>query len=173
MNLLYWISLSALLLSGCHNASTPEAELETMIQEVSTKFNEVPQVPTSELAEWLADPTHVAPILLDVREPDEYAVSHLPGAIQVSPDATAQQLIDQIDFTRPIMVYCSVGYRSSMLARRLIASGATETMNLEGSIFKWANEGRPMLKESGATDKAHPYNRKFGRMLQESLRAYR
>lgn len=107
-----------------------------------------------------------------MREPDEFAVSHLSGAIQVSPDATSDQLINKIDFSKPIVVYCSIGYRSSALARRLAAAGAKVVKNLEGSIFKWGNEGRPMVSNSGATDKVHPYNRKFGRMLKEELRSY-
>ena len=167
------ISLTTLLLAGCSQASNPAAELETMIHTVSSDFSDVPQIPTSDLAAWLADPTRGPPILLDVRAPEEFAVSHLPGAIWVSPDATSDQLLGRIDFSRPIILYCSVGYRSSVLARRLIAAGAEQTMNLEGSIFKWANEGRPMVRDGEATDKAHPYNRKFGRMLQEPLRTYR
>lgn len=39
-----------------------------------------------------------------------------------------------------IVVYCSVSYRSSILARRLQDMGFTNVYNLEGSIFKWANE---------------------------------
>jgi len=96
----------------------------------------------------------------------------LPGAIQVSPDATSDQLIGKIDFSKPVVAYYSVGYRSSILARRRVAAGAKQTMNLEGSIYKWANEGRPMCRDSGRTHKAHPYNRNFDRMLREELRFY-
>lgn len=169
MKTLRLISLSSLLLAGCHKAD-PEVELETMIVEVSEKFSDVSGISTPDLAKWLADSSRAQPQLLDVREPEEYAVSHLAGATRVSPDATAKQLAGKIDFTRPIVLYCSVGYRSSVLARRLAVAGAKQTMNLEGSIFKWANEGRPMVSDSGATDKAHPYNRKFGRMLREPIR---
>ncbi len=172
MRSLRLISLSSLLLAGCHKAD-PEAELEAMMEKVSDKFSDVHGISTPDLAKWLADSSRVQPQLLDVREPDEYAVSHLAGAIQVSPDATAKQLAGKIDFSRPVVLYCSVGYRSSVLARRLAVAGVKETMNLEGSIFKWANEGRPMVSDSGATDKAHPYNRKFGRMLRESIRETR
>jgi rhodanese-related sulfurtransferase len=173
MKILNIICLSTAILAGCHKPPNPEAELETMTRKVSSEFSDVPQISTSDLATWLAVPARVHPQLLDVRELDEYAVSHLAGAIQVSPDATSDQLIGKIDFSKPVVLYCSVGYRSSVLARRLIAAGAKETMNLEGSIFKWANEGRPMFRDSGRTHKAHPYNRKFGRMLQEPLRTYR
>ena len=163
------LSLSTLLLAGCNQAA-PEVELQNMMDEISEKFSGVRGISTPDLAEWLADPTREKPILLDVREPEEYAVSHLAGAIQVSPDATAKELAGKLDFNRPIILYCSVGYRSADLARRLAAAGAKQTMNLEGSIFKWANESKPMVNAQGDTDKAHPYNRKFGRMLREPLR---
>jgi len=169
--LLLWISLSSLLLAGCHEAAEPEVVLEGAVQKITAKFSSVSHISTSELAEWLADPDREPPLLLDVREPREYAVSHLPGAIRVSPDATSDQLRDEIDLSRPIVLYCSIGYRSAALAERLTAAGAAQAMNLEGSLFKWANEGRPMLRDGEITDRAHPYNKKYGRMLRESLRA--
>ena len=169
MKTLHLICLLSMLLVGCQKAANPEAELEAMTRKISSKFSDVPRISTSDLATWLANSARVSPILLDVREPDEFAVSHLSGAIRVSPDATPDQLIGKIDFSRPIVLYCSVGYRSSVLARRLVAAGAEHAMNLEGSIFKWANEGRPMFRDTGATDKAHPYNRKFGSMLHPNL----
>ena len=44
----------------------------------------------------------------------------------------------------PIVVYCSVGYRSARVARWLGRQGFTNVRNLDGSLFAWANEGRPM-----------------------------
>lgn len=165
------ISLSGLLLMGCQQAEEPQAILDAAVREISAEFSTVPQISTGELAAWLADSNREPPVLLDVRELGEYAVSHLPSAIRVAPDATAEQLRDKIDFTRPLVLYCSIGYRSSALAERLIAAGAVNAMNLEGSIFKWANEGRPLIHDGQDTDKVHPYNRKFGRMLRAPLRA--
>ena len=169
IKILHLTCLSTVLLIGCHKPSSPEAELETMTRKVSSEFSDVSEISTQDLAAWLADPARVHPQLLDVREPDEYAVSHLSGAIQVPPDATSDQLIDKIDFSKPVVLYCSVGYRSSVLARRLISAGAEQVMNLEGSIFKWANEGRPMFRDKAPADKVHPYNRNFSRMLHPDL----
>ncbi|MGL5018949.1 MAG: rhodanese-like domain-containing protein, partial [Luteolibacter sp.] len=122
---------------------------------------------------WLADPARKPPQLLDAREPAEFAVSHLPGAIRVDPEAGAEQVLAKIDKTRPVVVYCSVGYRSSALARRLIKGGHAETMNLAGSIFKWANEGRPLVREGKPALKVHPYDDNYGSMLRKEFRAYR
>ena len=43
-------------------------------------------------------------------------------------------------------------------------------LNLEGSIFKWANESRPMIRDSGSTHKVHPYNRNYASMLRAPIR---
>lgn len=167
------VILSTLWIAACDGSPAPEAELEAMTRKVAKKFNEVRQLSTADLAAWLADPERKPPQLLDAREPAEFAVSHLPGAIRVAPDAAAEQVLSKIDKTRPVVVYCSVGYRSSALARRLIQAGHAQTMNLEGSIFKWANEDRPLVRDGGATQKVHPYDEKFGRMLKGDLHAAR
>ncbi len=114
--------MSGLVLAGCHKASNPEVELKTMTGKIAVEFSDVSHMSTTDLAAWIADPARKPPQLLDAREPDEYAVSHLHGAIRVAPDSTAEQLSGRVDFSRPIVVYCSVGYRSSILARRLTAA---------------------------------------------------
>jgi len=44
--------------------------------------------------------------------------------------------------------------------------------NLEGSLFKWANESRPLVDNSGSPTKlVHPYNNVWGRLLEKSLHA--
>lgn len=163
--------LSVLFIAGCNGSATPEEKLETMTREVAGKFPQVPQLSTGKLAAWLADPERKPPQILDAREPAEFAVSHLPGAIRIDPDASAENAIAKIDPARPVVIYCSVGYRSSELADRLIKAGIANVVNLEGSIFKWANEGRPLTQEGKPIRKVHPYNRKYGRMLKPELRA--
>lgn len=167
------VALSTLWVTACDGSSAPEAELEAMTRKVAKKFDEVRQLSTADLAAWLADPARKPPQLLDAREPAEFAVSHLPGAIRVDPEADAEQVLAKIDKTLPVVVYCSVGYRSSALARRLIKGGHAQTMNLEGSIFKWANEGRPLVRDGKPALKVHPYDDNYGSMLREEFRAYR
>ena len=164
--------LSIALLSGCARAGNPQAELDEMINDVALEFSDIEHIATSSLADWLSDPGRVQPQLLDVREKDEYAVSHLPGAIRVDSDAQAEELLSSIDPARPVVLYCSVGYRSSHVARRLQVAGL-KVLNLEGSVFKWANEGRSLVSEKGSTSFAHPYNDSYGRMLREDIRSYR
>lgn len=144
-----------------------------MLALVRERFPKVPQLSTAELAAWRSDAARPQPQLLDAREPAEFAVSHLPGAIRVAPEATAKVILAQIEPGRPVVVYCSVGYRSSRLAARLMEGGRPDVHNLEGSIFAWANEGRPLVTsdEKSAATRVHPFDAIFGKLLKPELRA--
>ncbi len=120
-------------------------------------------------------------VIFDVREKTEYAVSHLDNAIRVDPD------LDPDDFMRKyadriagktVIVYCSVGVRSSALAERidplLTSSGSKPAYNLTGGIFQWHNEGRPLTRGAQSTTYVHPYNKSWGRLItNKSLISYR
>jgi rhodanese-related sulfurtransferase len=128
------------------------------------KYADVRAIQTQALADWLADPARVQPLLLDVREPAEYALSHLPGAKNVN---LAKLDVLPPDKASPIVVYCSVGLRSADAARHLKALGYSNVFNLEGSIFQWANEDRAL--EGGS--RVHPYDAQWGRLLRSDKRA--
>jgi len=137
-------------------------------QTTRRKFPSVPQLSTSELAAWLADTNKPAPLLVDVRTREEFAVSHLRGAT----NATSIELVKAARKSpeQPIVVYCSVGYRSSALAEKLQRAGLTGIWNLEGSIFQWANEGRPVFRGTTPVHRVHPYSAKWGKLLNPELR---
>ena len=143
-----------------------------MLATVRSRFPDVKQLSTTDLAAWLADGSRVQPQILDVREQAEFDVSHLDGAALVSPNASAQDILTKLDPNRPIVVYCSVGYRSSKLATRLIKAGRRDVSNLEGSIFAWANEARPLVTADGTGTKlVHPFDAHYGQLLTTEHRA--
>ncbi|MEL6365441.1 MAG: rhodanese-like domain-containing protein [Pseudomonadota bacterium] len=117
------------------------------------------------------DPASV--ILLDVREPREYEVSRLPGAVRIDPDSEPGDLAALADAVagKTVVLYCSVGRRSSDLADRnaeaFRALGAEGVYNLEGGVFRWANERRPLERDGAATDVVHPYNWWWGRLIED------
>ena len=127
---------------------------------IAREFPNVKSIGTAELAK--AEPK---PVLLDVRTSGEFDVSHLSGARRVDPDAAAASVA--LPKNAPIVTYCSVGYRSAKFAQRLQEAGFTNVRNLEGSIFQWANEGRPIEPSA----KVHPYNKKWGALLNPPLHA--
>ena len=72
-----------------------------------------------------------------------------------------------------VVCYCSVGYRSSLVAQRLYRhyKEHRETCpplhNLEGGLFQWANEGRPLA----ISNTVHPYSSAWGILLDSKLRS--
>jgi len=106
--------------------------------------------------------------LIDCRGPGEYQVSHLPGAVNLETVEAVTNYLKEKNVTgnTPVVIYCSVGARSARLAENLQKTGRTGVKNVVGSIFAWANEGRPLVDGSGVpTEKVHPYNRFWARQL--------
>lgn len=162
--------LSALLLACQQTVAWPAVK-----QRIRAEFPGVEQLQTAELDAWLAS-GEAPPLLLDVREEAEYRVSHLRGAVRVDPirvDPEAEPALPaHIARDHPIVTYCSVGYRSSIVAERLKAQGYTRVQNLEGSIFEWANQGLPVVRDGEEVRQVHPYDRTWQRLLNAELRAY-
>jgi len=111
-------------------------------------------------------------VLLDTRTREEYEVSHIPGAIWIGYDSFEPSKVKNLDPTKEVIVYCSVGYRSEKIGQRLKNLGFKNVRNLYGSIFEWANQSYPLINSKGDTVKQiHAYNRIWGRWIEnESLK---
>ena len=134
-----------------------DTEFETYLQDLSEDF---------EIEQLEADSANLSKaILLDIREREEYEVSQIKDAIWVGYDDFDLSRVKDIDRDQEIIVYCSVGYRSSKIGRELIEAGYTNVKNLYGGIFLWANEGRPLFHNSSQTNRIHAYNKKWGRFV--------
>ncbi len=169
-NLAFFISVIGLgLFPSCAPAGTPATKnLDAVQANIETDFKTVAQLTAKEVL--ALDPKQT--LILDIREPEEYAVSRLPGAIWVNPKSNAKSALIQIGDVRDkdIIVYCSVGVRSSIFAKRaqneLREMGATSVSNLEHGIFGWHNEQRDLVDATGETDAVHPYNENWGRYVK-------
>jgi rhodanese-related sulfurtransferase len=139
---------------------------------IRSEFPGVEQISTEELRLRL-DSGPRAPILLDARTPDEFEVSHLKGALRVDPDGDLPGFVRALDRNRPVVAYCSVGYRSSRLVARLQEEGFKDAKNLEGSIFEWANKGYPVERDGDPVKEVHPYDEEWGRLLDPPLHSYK
>jgi rhodanese-related sulfurtransferase len=98
-----------------------------------------------EFAKLIADSSVV---ILDVRRTEEYAESHIKGAILI--DQFQNDFIEQAKSKLPkdktIAVYCRSGRRSANAAGRLAREGF-KPVNLKGGIIAWTKEGQPVTKE--------------------------
>jgi rhodanese-related sulfurtransferase len=87
--------------------------------------------------------------LLDVREPDEWAAGHAPGAAHV-PMMQIPARLDEVPVDREVVVVCRVGARSANVVAYLRANGFDNVHNLDGGMLDWAAAGRPLVSEDGS-----------------------
>ena len=126
------LALILVCLSGCSAPSTTNDGEETQMN----TYIEISQ----EEAKKMMDAQPEA-IILDVREPDEFEESHIPGAKllplgSVAAD-TAAEIIPELDST--VLVYCRSGRRSKMAAQKLADAGYTNIYEF-GGIITWPYE---------------------------------
>jgi adenylyltransferase/sulfurtransferase len=95
-----------------------------------------------EVNKWLhrADP----PLLLDVREPNEWEIGHLPGATRISVNEL-QGRLNELDTAREMVVYCRSGARSGRAVDMLRAAGFRKVKNMTGGILRWSDEVDPSI----------------------------
>lgn len=107
-------------------------------------------------------------VIFDTREREEYNVSHIPGAIYLGYNKLEKKELEKLDKDTPIVVYCSVGYRSEKIGEQLEEMGFTQVENLYGSIFEWVNQGNELVdKKEKATSKIHTYNKDWSQWVEE------
>jgi len=105
-------------------------------------------------------------LILDTREKGEYNVSHIPEAVYTGYNNFKKKLLNDIPKDKPILVYCSVGYRSERIGEKLQKMGFTNVYNLYGGIFNWSNEGEKMLDENKApTQNVHGFNKEWSQWI--------
>lgn len=102
----------------------------------------VPTLSPAEAAARLADPD--APLLLDCREPFEFAVCRIPGALLIPLGELAERAPDELDPARPVLVYCHHGVRSVNAVVILSALGF-EAAHVRGGIDGWSREVDPSV----------------------------
>jgi rhodanese-related sulfurtransferase len=97
------------------------------------------QLPVAELSKWLADSQREAPLLLDVREPWEFALCRIEGS-ESMPLASLGSGLASIDHQRPIVCICHHGTRSFHAGLALERDGCRDVYNLMGGIDAWARQ---------------------------------
>ncbi len=84
-----------------------------------------------------------APVVIDVRPPEEYASGRIPGAVNV-PFGQVAQRIAEIDAPHGVALYCMVGPRARMGESALLAAGYEKVVHLEGGLAAWQAAGLPV-----------------------------
>jgi len=84
-------------------------------------------------------------LVLDVREPFEYAEGRVAGSVLL-PLATVADRVDDFPKDQPVYVVCRSGNRSLVAARTLVEAGYTDVRNVEGGMIAWASAGLPVQR---------------------------
>jgi molybdopterin/thiamine biosynthesis adenylyltransferase/rhodanese-related sulfurtransferase len=103
------------------------------------------------------------PVVIDVRDPDEYRDGHIEGATNISRGFLEFRVgTVAADQTTPIVLYCQTGLRSMLAARSLKELGYQNVINLQGGYQKWAQSGLPTVREVPLNqDQIQRYSRHF------------
>lgn len=86
--------------------------------------------------------------MLDVREPDEWAAGHAPGAHHL-PMMDVPARLAEVPTDRDVVVVCRSGGRSGQVVSYLMGNGWDNVRNLDGGMTDWAAAGRPLVSEDG------------------------
>jgi rhodanese-related sulfurtransferase len=103
------------------------------------------RLPTASPADVPADA-----VLLDVREPEEWAAGHAEGALHVPMGQVIQRIDEILDHAaeQPLYVMCKMGGRSAQVAAFLNQQGIN-AINVDGGLAAWQTTGRPMTSDTG------------------------
>jgi molybdopterin/thiamine biosynthesis adenylyltransferase/rhodanese-related sulfurtransferase len=92
-------------------------------------------------------------LLLDIREPFEFATGVIPGAVLVPQDQVPARVGEVApDLDRQIVVYCATGKRSLFVTKWLGEQGYTDVASMAGGIVAWGAEGLPIAAATAVPD---------------------
>jgi molybdopterin/thiamine biosynthesis adenylyltransferase/rhodanese-related sulfurtransferase len=120
------------------------ATYRELLQQVRSEISEVDASQARELID------SGGPLVLDVREQNEWDEGHIPGAVHV-PRGNLESRVERAapDHSRPVLVYCSVGNRSAFAAKTLAELGYEDVVSLSGGFTDWKRNGFPVQLQAG------------------------
>ncbi len=111
---------------------------------------------------------HQTPTILDARTEEEFALSHIEGALRFE-----ESLLDSLPKNHPVLVYCTIGVRSNRVARQLRNAGFSLVYDMKDGILGWANSELPVVNSAGLpSDSIHTYNKSFSLLLRKGKAVY-
>lgn len=107
-------------------------------------------VPAVSVAQAQAQSAAGQAVLIDVREPHEYADVRAPGARLIPLGQLAQRLAElPQDKAMPVLLVCRSGSRSAAAVDMLGKAGYTQTLNVTGGMNAWQKAGLPVVRGTG------------------------
>lgn len=165
MKLKYISSLLLCLIAQCINA---QQSLDDLLKRYNK--NNVPYISVQELA---MPKTNT--LILDAREAFEFEVSHIKDALFVGYNHfqlnTITRQIPNKD--QAIVVYCSLGIRSEVIANKLKKVGYKNVKNLYGGIFEWKNNDFDIYNsQAKTTDSIHTFSKIWSKWSLKGIKVF-
>jgi sulfur-carrier protein adenylyltransferase/sulfurtransferase len=115
-----------------------------LLQQTRSEISEIDAPQARELIE------SQEPVIVDVREQDEWDEGHIPGAVHI-PRGYLESRIERAapDHAHPVLVYCSAGNRSAFAAKTLGELGYGDVVSLAGGFTDWKRNGFPVKLHAG------------------------
>jgi rhodanese-related sulfurtransferase len=106
-----------------------------------------PPIPTIDVEEaerrLREDPA--SPLLIDVREANEFDEVRVAGAVLI-PTSAFMTRVGELPTDRPLMVMCHMGGRSAAVTGFLVRAGRTDVVNIAGGMDAWERAGLPVRR---------------------------
>ena len=150
------------------NLGFTQNNLDELLKKHNTK--DIPYISVQELAMPKTDA-----IILDTRELKEFEISHIKHAIPVGFNQFDINFVESKiqDKNKPIVVYCSLGIRSEIIAFKLKKAGYTHVFNLYGGIFEWKNKDFKIYNsEEQETEYVHAFDETWSKWLEKGIKIY-
>ena len=152
MNLLF--TLSSVLLIGAEitvaSAAFAQGLPAAVTQKVQAAQKQVKTIGMEEYRKVVENPGGT--LIVDVREPQEYAAGHVPGAINIPRGVIEFKIWNQVGYPantqmdQPIVLQCQSGNRASLAAQSLADLGFTRINAVVMSLDDWQQSGHPFVK---------------------------
>jgi rhodanese-related sulfurtransferase len=107
-----------------------------LIAEAKARITEI--TPKDAIAAHAAEP---APVFLDVREPNEWNLGHVPNAVHIPRGQLEGKVEGLIDRSANVIIYCASGNRSALAADTMRTMGYNTVSSLAAGFRGWAESG--------------------------------
>ena len=118
--------------------TTPKSYQQIVMEALQT----VPEVAPADLQSRLSGGEQI--VVIDVREPEEFARGKIPGAYTIPRGVLEMQIDGRLPREATVVLYCGVGGRSALAAKSLAEMGYDKVENLQGGWSAWTNSGLPV-----------------------------
>jgi sulfur-carrier protein adenylyltransferase/sulfurtransferase len=118
--------------------ATPKSFQQIVVEALQS----VPEVAPAALQSRLSGGEQI--VVIDVREPDEFARGKIPGAYTIPRGVLEMQVDGRLPLESTIVLYCGGGARSALACKSLADMGYDKVENLQGGWQSWVNSGLPV-----------------------------